>query len=185
MNHVLFRSKDSDMTTKLIVGNGENGVFLQDFLAGRLDLSRNKAKQIIDGRTVFVNAKRVWMARHCLRSNDKVEFPDQTAESVNTPAAAAKASILFEDDDYLVVDKPAGMLSNGQNSFEEKLRKQLNLPALRAVHRLDKDTSGCFLLAKSQAAFEKIVPLFQQRLSVNSVTFMGRLVLLMAMWIGW
>ncbi|MDD4871094.1 MAG: RluA family pseudouridine synthase [Kiritimatiellae bacterium] len=149
------------MTTKLVVGNGENGMFLQDFLAGRLDLSRNKAKQIIDSRTVFVNRKRIWMARHSLRSGDRIELPDK--DTSYTPSAAVKATILYEDDDYMVVNKPAGILSNGQKSFEERLRKQLNLPSLRAVHRLDKDTSGSFLLAKNQAALERIIPLFQQR----------------------
>jgi len=153
-------------TTKLIVGNGENGIFLQDFLSNRLDLSRNKAKQIIDSRTVFVNSRRVWMARHSLRSGDRVEFPDQ--ETAYSPSASAKSTILFEDDDYMIVNKPAGLLSNGQNSFEEKLRKQLNISSLRAIHRLDKDTSGCFLLAKNQSAFDKIVPLFQERAVTKS-----------------
>ena len=147
-------------TNKMTVGNGENGIFLQDFLAARLDLSRNKAKQIIDSRTVFVNNKRIWMARHSLRSGDRVEFPDQ--ETAYKPTAAAKAAILFEDDYYMIVNKPAGILSNGKDSFEERLRKQLNISSLRAIHRLDRDTSGCFLLAKNQAAFESIIPLFQE-----------------------
>jgi len=148
------------MTTRLVVGNGENGVFLQDLLAGRLGLSRNKAKQIIDSRNVFVNRKRVWMARHSLRSNDRVELPDM--ESPDAVANTGRIRILFEENDYLVVNKIPGMLSNGNNSIEEKLRKQIHLPQLLAVHRLDKDTSGCFLLAKNQAAFEKMLPLFQQ-----------------------
>lgn len=153
-------------TTKLTVGNGENGVFLQDFLAGRLDLSRNKAKQIIDSRTVFVNSRRIWMARHSLRSGDRVEFPD--LETGYKPVSAAKATILFEDDDYMVVNKPAGILSNGKDSFEERLRKQLNIPSLRAIHRLDRDTSGCFLLAKNQKAFDSIIPLFQQHAVIKT-----------------
>ena len=154
------------MTNRLLVADGENGAFLQDFISDRLGLSRNKAKQLIDNRTVFVNRRRVWMARHSLRSGDRVEFPDQ--ESSYTPSAAAKSTILFEDDYYMIVDKPAGVLSNGQNSYEERLRKQLNLPSLRAIHRLDKDTSGCFLMAKNQQAFDRIVPLFQQQAVIKT-----------------
>jgi 23S rRNA-/tRNA-specific pseudouridylate synthase len=54
------------------------------------------------------------------------------------------------------------MLSNGLNSVESKLREHLRLPALVAAHRLDRDTSGCLLMAKTAQAFDNVLPLFRR-----------------------
>ena len=143
--------------TCFTVSPAETRRSLQDFLSNRLRISRNRTKALIDTRNVFVNRRRVWMARHSLNVGDKIE--------INTAAAGAQKSdvafhVLFQDQDYLIVDKPAGILSNGPNSVENRLRETMTLPALTAIHRLDKDTSGCLLLAKHHEAFEKAVPLF-------------------------
>ena len=66
-------------------------------------------------------------------------------------------SILLEDDDLLVLNKPAGLAvhagSNIQQGVIEALRIiRSELPYLELVHRLDRDTSGCLLLAKSRDA---------------------------------
>jgi 23S rRNA pseudouridine1911/1915/1917 synthase len=68
---------------------------------------------------------------------------------------------LFQDNDYLVVNKAPGRLSNGPDSLEADLRAMLNQPNLQAVHRLDRDTSGCILIARSKDAFDKAVELFK------------------------
>ncbi len=130
---------------------------LQDFLAEWLSLSRNRAKALLDRRVVFVNGVRTWMARHTLRKGDSVELAALPAErSEVTPAA-----VLFEGRDYLVVNKPAGCLSNGPASAEDRLRHSRQEPQLRAAHRLDRDTTGCLLMARSRTAFDAIIPVFQ------------------------
>jgi 23S rRNA pseudouridine1911/1915/1917 synthase len=146
-------------TEHLIVPQGPTQP-LQDFLVLQMRLSRNATKRLLDTRNVFVNTRRVWMAKHLLKPGDKVEvvMPTQTE-----PAREAKISILFEDEDYLIIDKPAGVLSNGAGSAEEQLRGQRKNPAILAAHRLDRDTSGCLLMAKSQEAFEKIIPVFRDQ----------------------
>jgi len=148
------------------VDRAENGVTLQQFLAGRLGISRNAAKGLIDQRCVFVNGRRIWMARHCLQTGDIVGGAFQREEK----PAVSRAIILYEDGDYLIVNKPAGILSNGpalrlssgQVSLEQELTVLTNNRELAACHRLDKDTSGCLIFAKHGKAKERIIELFEK-----------------------
>lgn len=142
----------------LHVGPGQEAQPLQDFLAARLGLSRNKAKAILDQRQAFVNGRRVWMTQHTLKKGDKVEviIPPNKHKS-----SSAKPVILFQDNEYLVVNKSPGRLSNGADSLESDLQALMNQPRLQAVHRLDRDTSGCILIARSKAAFDQAVDLFK------------------------
>lgn len=134
-------------------------VSIQDFLTVRLGLSRRKAKALLDSRQVFVNGRRTWMAHHRVHGGDAIEVPEEPA---GTPQPD-RVSVLYEDADYLVAHKPPGLLSNGQGSLETVLRERQGTPDLVAVHRLDRDTSGCLLIAKRQEAFDRAVEHFQQR----------------------
>ena len=72
-------------------------------------------------------------------------------------AARLEKRILYEDDDMLVLDKPAGLAVHGGSEIAfgviEALRYQRPGAAfLELVHRLDRDTSGCLLLAKNRRA---------------------------------
>lgn len=137
----------------------QNGSTLQDFLAAAMSLSRNRAKSLIDRRLVFVNGKRVWMARHLLEPGDTVEGPDEAP--AGAPVEPPRLPVLFQDSHFVIVDKPAGLLSNGPASAESALRLQRDAPELKAAHRLDRDTSGCLLLARDAAAFEAILEVFR------------------------
>jgi len=151
------------MHTSLKVIHAENGVALIQFIAGHLGLSRNKAKGIIDQRRVFVNGRRVWMARHRLKTGDIITG----FLGLEQPAGERPIPVIYEDNDYLIVDKPAGIESNGKDSVEELLNKQAGSKTVTACHapcmachRLDQDTSGCLIFAKHLAAKERIIPLF-------------------------
>lgn len=146
-----------------IVNAREDGLSLQEFLALRLDASRRVAKQQIDARVVWVNDRCVWMARHTLRRGDTVRLTRPVASPTAVSARPAGLKILFEDENYLVADKPPGLLSNeGEGSVEAILQQQCRNPALRVVHRLDRETSGCLLAAKQQMAFDAAVEIFKQ-----------------------
>jgi RluA family pseudouridine synthase len=134
----------------------DSGATLLEFLSARLGLSRNKAKGIIDRRRVFVNGRRIWMARHNLKPGDLVTGAFETEKH----AKVNRGIILYEDALYLVVNKPAGMTSNGPGSLEQELAVLCSLPALLACHRLDKDTSGCLIFAKSAMAKARIIVSF-------------------------
>lgn len=131
---------------------------LQDFIAAKMSLSRRAAKDIIDRRSVWVNRKCIWMARYELKMGDVVD-----AVSL-VPKAPVKFHIrvLWSNDEFLVCDKPAGMITCGENgSVESLLREQEGNPRLEAVHRLDRDTTGCLLFAKNHKAFVAAVEIFK------------------------
>ncbi len=162
---------------RLLVGKPENGRSLQDFLAARCGLSRRAAKAMIDGRSVWVNRKCVWIAHHGLRTGDTVDVPrsvvgaakrqpgSDRANRVNgqpSPSAVRHIRVLVETPDYLVVDKPAGLVSCGDpKSVEMALRLQMRIPTIEAVHRLDRDTTGCLMMAKTHTAFMAAVEVFK------------------------
>ncbi len=167
---------------------------LQDFLAQKYSLSRRAAKAMIDGRSVWVNRKCVWIARFALRTGDLVEVPTTVVKgaqkqspfgmaggaaisktlSSNPSNPSARPSnpqplnpsrhirVLWANEAYLICDKPAGVVScDDPKSAEAILRVQEKIPTLEAVHRLDRDTTGCLLFAKNHAAFEAAVEVFK------------------------
>ena len=148
---------------------------LQDFLALKFGLSRRAAKAVIDGRSVWVNRKCVWIARYALKTGDVVEVPSavakaaqrQSAQSVQGEAASAApvkrhVRVLWQNERYLVCDKPAGLVScDDPKSVESILRVQEKVPTLEAVHRLDRDTTGCLMFAKNHAALEAAIEIFK------------------------
>ena len=155
---------------------------LQDFLALKFALSRRTAKAMIDGRSVWVNRKCVWIARFALRTGDLVEIPSQVVKGAVKQSNRASCSVLratggdtrheaqgtrhvrviWQSDNYLICDKPAGLVScDDPKSVETILREQEKVPTLEAVHRLDRDTTGCLLFAKNHAALMAAVEVFK------------------------
>ena len=136
---------------------------LQMFLAARLSISKRAAKNLLDDRVVWVNRRCVWMTHHALKTGDTVELPAASLPKQSAAPSVPVLRILVQDDFYLVADKPSNMLSVGAGSAEELLRAQTGLAAMQAVHRLDRDTTGCLLFAKSAAAFDAAVAVFKTR----------------------
>ena len=145
---------------------------LQDFLALKFSLSRRTAKAMIDGRSVWVNRKCVWIARFALRTGDLVEIPSQVVKGARKQSGSEDARretkdvrhvrVLWSNESYLVCDKPAGLVScDDPKSVETILREQEKIPTLEAVHRLDRDTTGCLMFAKNHAAFLAAVEVFK------------------------
>ena len=138
-----------------------NGTPLLDHLADSLSLSRRAAKSLLDDRLVFVNGRRIWMAKHLLQTRDTVEILPDAIRPPAPSQAGPPAQILIDDPLFLVADKPPRLLATGTLSLESRLREHLALPSLRAVHRLDKDTSGCLLFAKTDEARRALVDQFE------------------------
>jgi 23S rRNA-/tRNA-specific pseudouridylate synthase len=143
---------------KFIVTHRDSELTLLHFIANKLSLSNKKAKQLLDDRLVFVNRKRVWIASYQLKPGDSIEVL-----SGKTRQPEKKTyDILFNDDCYVIVSKPPGIVTNGQNSIERDLRTQFNRDRIQAVHRLDKDTSGALIFAKNENAFEEMKKVFKK-----------------------
>lgn len=152
----------------------------EDLLDARLDLalfklveeipSRNFASKLIEAGAVQVNRKPV-KASHKLRLADIIYIEDSFFESQGAEplGESIPLSILFEDKDILVINKAAGMvvhpgagvssgtLVNAVLGYCGQTLPSLGLPARAGiVHRLDKDTSGVMVVAKSQLALTKL-----------------------------
>jgi len=136
-------------------GSKEDGMTLLSYVAAKRKVSRRKAKELIDSRCVLVNRRRVWMCNHRLKQNDTIEISAGIQEPVTKDIP-----ILFSDESCIIIDKPPGLLSDGLNSAEQVLRGQLRNPEILAVHRLDRDTSGCLMFAVNAEAKRDLVPVF-------------------------
>lgn len=131
---------------------------LLDYIVEQRSLSKRKAKALIDSRCIFVNGKRVWMAKHPISPSDRIEIHDRAEHQDK------EISLLYRDAFYVVAKKPAGLLSNDDpKSLEQCLRTQLNCPQLQAVHRLDRDTSGALIYALTDKSCETMLDLFRKR----------------------
>jgi 23S rRNA pseudouridine1911/1915/1917 synthase len=144
---------------QLTVRRAQAGSTLLEFLSVQLKISKKNAKRMIDARVVFINTRRTWMAKHKLSAGDRIEIPAESEASVEKPK---RVWPLYEDENLLVANKPPGIVSDGESSVESLLRIERSSPKLRAVHRLDKDTSGCLLFALHEEAREQAIAAFEE-----------------------
>ncbi|MGZ8993319.1 MAG: RluA family pseudouridine synthase [Burkholderiaceae bacterium] len=117
--------------------------------------------RIVRAGEVRVNKGRV-AVDYRLMAGDQVRIPPmRLAERAPTPLAAIPAAamppILFEDEHLIAVDKPAGLAAHGGSGIAFGLIERVRAarphqPFLELVHRLDRETSGILLLAKSRRA---------------------------------
>jgi 23S rRNA pseudouridine1911/1915/1917 synthase len=137
-------------------------------------LSRTRVKELIDGQLVMVDGKPS-KASHRLHPGEKVAVNPKARPPLRAHAESIPLDILFEDADIIAVNKPAGMTvhagaGNASGTMVNALLgrgqslSQLG-DALRPgiVHRLDKETSGVILVAKTDAAHARLGEAFRQR----------------------
>ena len=151
------------------------GVRLDSYLATRIESwSRARLQRLIDSEDVLVNGKPA-KPSYKLRENDELEV------ELTAPAAASFApepipiEIVYEDETLVVVNKPAGLVVHPAAGIHSgTLANALayhfqQLPDSGAgvrpgiVHRLDRDTSGLLVVAKTEAALENISDQFRDR----------------------
>ncbi|MFO0446005.1 MAG: RluA family pseudouridine synthase [Holosporales bacterium] len=120
---------------------------------------------------VRVNGKRA-EGSFRLNAGDTVRLPPFAALSVSTPGQRLDLSvlaplILAEDEELLVLNKPAGLATQGgtgqKNSVDALVRAVYGNEAPKLTHRLDKDTSGVLVLAKSREAAAGLAEQFAER----------------------
>jgi 23S rRNA pseudouridine1911/1915/1917 synthase len=138
------------------------------------ELSRTRVKELIDGELVLVDGKPS-KAAHRLHAGEKVAVNPKARPPLRAHAESIPLDVLFEDADIIAVNKPAGMTvhagaGNATGTMVNALLgrgqslSQLG-DALRPgiVHRLDKETSGVILVAKTDAAHARLGEAFRQR----------------------
>jgi 23S rRNA pseudouridine1911/1915/1917 synthase len=146
------------------------GTRLDRFLAVPLG-SRARAQALIDDGRVRVDGA-VRPKRHLVAPGEAIEIDDVTAESEAVTAEPAPFEVSYEDEHLLVVDKPAGVVVHpARGHWSGTLAQALDGRAAggeepwRAgiVHRLDRDTSGLLVVAKTDAVHRALKSLLAAR----------------------
>ncbi len=164
---------DKTAAQLVTVGEEEAGRRLDNFLMSLLrGVPRTHVYRMIRSGQVRVNSGRAGADRRLL-AGDRVRIPplrlavDAQVTSLRPGAAAwIEARVLYEDKNLLVLDKPAGLASHGGSGVSLGAIELLRLarPAeqsLGLVHRLDRDTSGCLLLARRSSALRHLQAQFR------------------------
>jgi 23S rRNA pseudouridine955/2504/2580 synthase len=152
----------------------EDGQRLDNYLIRILKgVPKSHIYRIIRAGEVRVNKKRAKPDTR-LQSQDMVRIPPvrlSTEKEIKVGSRFSEqllASIIYEDEHILVINKPSGMAVHGGSGLSlgviEAFRKvRDDLSYLELVHRLDKETSGCLLLAKKRSVLRSIQALFELR----------------------
>ena len=158
----------------------ENGMRVDRFFEGRFPgLSFSHIQRIIRKGEVRVNGKRT-EPKSRLEAGQSVRIPplklDAPKPRDDAPAAQKdrfyiKSITLYEDDDVLVLNKPMGLAVQGGSGTTRHLDGMLgalrgshpDAQRPRLVHRLDKDTAGCLLVAKTRFAASALAKTFRTR----------------------
>lgn len=148
---------------KISISAAEDGQRVDNFLVKQLaGVPKSHIYRLLRSGQVRVNGGRV-KAERKLAIGDEVRIPpvrqDEASERQRPPDSALnelRAAILHEDEHYLAVNKPAGMAAHAGSGIAfgviEVARAWNRHPYLELCHRLDRDTSGVLLLAKSRPA---------------------------------
>ena len=157
-------------THEFIVSDTDAGVRLDRFLSAQLpDFSRSE----IQRSPITVNGNPAKLS-YRTRAGDVVSVtivPRATSVAADNISSDFELDILYEDDDIIVINKPRGVVmypsaGNPTGTLVQNILAHTHLSALGGetrpgvVHRLDKDTSGVMVFAKSDAAFRGLVRTF-------------------------
>ena len=137
--------------------------------------SKNKIRKMLTEGRISVNGEIEHKAKRSLKESDIVEILDKTISRELTPPPKQKPTnlnIIFEDEDILLVEKPAGLLSIATNKMEPDTLHSRCVDYVKSkdpsnwcfiVHRLDRETSGIMLLAYSKNNKEYLQEQFAER----------------------
>lgn len=154
------------------VGAGEEGLRLDQALSKLFpDFSRSRLQQWIKEGLVRVDGA-ICRPRDKVVEGAVIELQARMDEQVECVPQAIDLEILFEDEHLLVINKPAGLVVHPaagnpdgtlQNALLHHNPKLIELPRAGIVHRLDKDTSGLLVVARTSLAHRGLVEQLQAR----------------------
>ena len=151
------------------------GQRIDNFLKRELKkVPKSRVYRMLRRGEVRVNGGRV-KPTYRLRAGDSVRIPpvfiDDTASVGSLPdalLARLERAITYEDDELMVLDKPAGIAVHGGSGVSfgviEVLRRLRPTESLELAHRLDRDTSGCLMIAKSRGVLLELHQALRDRL---------------------
>jgi 23S rRNA pseudouridine1911/1915/1917 synthase len=139
-----------------------------------LGITRNKIQKLIEAGQVTVDGQPAGHS-HLLKGGEKIVINIPAAPVTNIIPEKISLRIVFEDQYLLVVDKPAGMVThpaaghhsgtlvNALLNYAADLSHENGLERAGIVHRLDKDTTGLIMVAKSDEILHRLQMEFQNR----------------------
>lgn len=165
-------------TRTILVPGDQAPIRIDRFLSDASDTSRTAWQRSIRGQQVRLNGALV-RANDLVQAGDRIEIIVAVAAKLPPMAIPRDAfepeRILYQDDALLVVNKPKGLVVHPSRGHTDETLVHYLLPWLEAsdesgdfrpgiVHRLDKDTTGCLVVARTSAVKEKMTQAISQRL---------------------
>ena len=145
----------------------KNNIRLDVFLTENTNFSRSYIKTLNEQGNILVNGKQV-KAGFTLKQGDIITLQEKEVETINADPENIPLNIIYEDDDMLVINKQVGLVvhpcaSTKSHTLVNALMYHIkNLSTINGVlrpgivHRLDKDTGGLMIVAKTDAAHKKL-----------------------------
>ena len=175
-NYIQENSDDLYERFSITIDKGQDPLRIDKFLVSRIEgATRNKIQKAIDLGMVLANGKEI-------RSNYKVKpldtiivYSDMSPDETDVVPEKMNLNIVYEDADLMIINKPAGMvvhpgsgnysgtLLNGISYYLQEQNPDISekvLPRFGLVHRIDKNTTGLLVLAKTDNAMRKLAKQF-------------------------
>lgn len=147
---------------------------IDKYLKKYLPFSREKIQKLIKNGFIVVNGEKIEPS-YKLKIGDKIEISDDKIESASSiPPENLPLEIIYEDEDIIVINKPPGIITHPtpqslKGTLLNRILAHTTLSQIGAplrpgvVHRLDKETSGVIVFAKSDYAYWNLVEQFKNR----------------------
>ena len=161
------------MMKKIVIAKSDEGKRLDVFLTSELEESRNFILKNIKNGNILVNDNST-KGGYIIHEGDIISVNDLTVDTTVKPENI-DLDIMYEDNDIIVVNKKSGMVvhpGNGNTShtlvnalmgYTEDLSTEGGLERVGIVHRIDKDTSGILLIAKTNEAHRILTEDFKNK----------------------
>lgn len=178
MNIEEQQSGNDEMYERLVIkiDKGQEPLRIDKYLMSRIEnATRNKIQQAINAGMVTVNKNTVKQNYKVKGLDEIILYSDMSPEETEVVPEKIDLNIFYEDDDVMVINKPAGMvvhpgsgnytgtLLNGVAWYFQHNYPSINedvLPRFGMVHRIDKNTSGLLLLAKNSKSMTGLAKQF-------------------------
>ena len=148
---------------------------IDKYLINETNYSRSKIQKMIENNAILVNGKNI-KNNYSLKVGDEIEIQDNYQETIDIVKEKIDLDIVYEDEYLLVVNKPSGMVVHPANgNYSKTLVNALmyhcneSLSTINGdirpgiVHRIDKDTSGLLLVAKTDEVHQDLAKQIEKK----------------------
>ena len=150
----------------------KNNIRLDSYLKDELDISRSKVQKLIKDGRVLVNQKEE-SSNYLVKENDVIQVSDDLSFEIHIEPEDIPIDVVYEDEYLLIVNKKSGMVvhpapGNYSGTLVNALMGRFQLsnkdnirPGI--VHRIDKDTSGLLVVAKTDEVHDKLSEMIKNK----------------------